>query len=152
MTEQETLAAMASHAFLRGLSERQLAALASYAKSVTIAAGEFLGREGEPASAFYLIHSGRVALEIHTPAGGPVRIQTVGAGEPVGWSWIVPPNRWQFDARAVESVQAFALDADRLREKCEQDHELGYQLLKRLVAVIANRLAATRLQLLDIYR
>ena len=152
MSEQETPAALASHAFLRGLSERQLATMAACAESVTVPAGGFLGREGEPANAFYLIHSGHVALEIHTPAGGAVRIQTVGAGEPVGWSWIVPPHRWQFDARAVEAVQAFALDADRLREKCEQDHELGYQLLKRLVAVIANRLAATRLQLLDIYK
>ncbi len=152
MTEQATRAALASHTFLRGLNETQVAVLAACTKSVTAPAGELLGREGEPANAFYLLQTGRVAIEIHTPNRGQIRIQTVGPGEPVGWSWLVPPHRWQFDARAVDSVTALALDAGSLRDKCEQDHELGYQLLKRLVAVVSSRLAATRLQLLDIYK
>lgn len=140
------------HAFLRGIGDRQLDALASMARFMSFAAGTMIGREGEPAEAFYLVQSGGVALEIHTPERGAVRIATVGAGEPVGWSWLVPPHCWQFDARAVESVQVIMIDGKTLRERCEQDHELGYQLLKRLVTVVASRLAATRLQLLDIYK
>jgi CRP-like cAMP-binding protein len=152
MTEQGILGTFAGHAFLRGLSERYLMALASGAKPFTAAAGELLAREGEPARAFYLIQVGHVALGLHTPDRGVVTVQTVGPGEVLGWSWLVPPHRWQFDCRAADEVRGLAFDADWLREKCEQDHELGYQLLKQLVTVIASRLAATRLQLLDLYK
>ena len=143
MSQPELQVMLSEHAFLRGLSERAVGALAACARTGEFGADQLLGREGEPADVFYLIRSGRVALEIHTPNRGAVRIQTVSAGEPVGWSWLVPPHRWQFDARAVERTQAIAIDGAALREKCEQDHELGYQLLKRLVTVIAGRLAAT---------
>ena len=152
MTEQGVLGTFASHAFLSGLSERHRMLLASGARPFTAAPGELLAREGETAKTFYLIQAGHVALDLHTPDRGVVSIQTVEAGEIVGWSWLVPPHRWQFDCRAVDPVQGLAFDAEWLREKCEQDHELGYHLLKQLVAVIANRLAATRLQLLDIYK
>jgi CRP/FNR family transcriptional regulator, cyclic AMP receptor protein len=152
MSQSELQATLSEHAFVRGLSERSVAALAASVSLVDYGPDQLLGREGEPAEVFYLIRAGRVALEIHTPTRGAVRIQTVGVGEPVGWSWLVPPHRWQFDVRAVELTQTIAIDGAGLREKCERDHELGYQLLKRLVTVIAGRLAATRLQLLDIYQ
>ena len=152
MNQQELLAALSANLFLSGLAERHMAALAACSTNVSVGTDQLLGREGELADAFYLIQFGHVALEIHTPNRGAVRIQTVGPGEPVGWSWLVPPHRWQFDARAVEPIQAIAINGHALREKCEQDHELGYQLLKRLVTVISRRLAATRLQLLDIYK
>ncbi len=152
MTEQGVLGAFASHAFLSGLSERHRMLLASGARPFTAAPGELLAQEGETAKTFDLIQAGHVALDLHTPDRGVVPIQTVGPGEIVGWSWLVPPHRWQFDCRAGDPVQGLAFDAEWLREKCEQDHELGYHLLKQLVAVIANRLAATRLQLLDIYK
>lgn len=152
MSQDELRAMCSDHAFLGGISERSLNALAACAELREYGPDNLLGREGEPADVFYLIRSGRVALEIHTPTRGSVRIQTVGSGEPVGWSWLVPPHRWQFDARATEPTQTIAIDGVALRENCEQDHELGYQLLKRLVTVVAGRLAATRLQLLDIYK
>jgi CRP-like cAMP-binding protein len=141
-----------SHAFLQGMGEASLEYLADCARLVTLTPGQLLGHEQEPANAFYLILSGRVAVETPTPDRGSVRIQTLGPGDIVGWSWLVPPYRWQFDARVVEPLHALALDALCLRGKCEQNHELGYQLLKRLVTVIAGRLAATRLLLLDVYR
>jgi CRP-like cAMP-binding protein len=152
MTEQGLLGTFASHTFLGGLSERQRMLLASGARPIAAAPGELLAREGETATAFYLIQAGHVALDLHTPGRGVASILTVGPGEVVGWSWLVPPHRWQFDCRAVDPVQGLSFDAEWLREKCEQDHELGYHLLKQLVTVIANRLAATRLQLLDIYK
>jgi CRP-like cAMP-binding protein len=149
MTEQ---AVLSSHPFFSSLGERHRTLLASQARPFTATAGELLAREGEPATKFYLIQSGHVALDLHTPGRGVVAIQTVGPGEIIGWSWLVPPHRWQFDCRAVDSVQGLVLDAAWLREKCDQDHELGYLLLKELVTVIGNRLAATRVQLLDIYK
>jgi CRP-like cAMP-binding protein len=152
MTEQEVVSAIASHKFLSGLSEQHRMLLASGARYFTAAPGELLAREGETAKTFYLIQAGHVVVSLHTPERGVVPVQTVGPGEIVGWSWLVPPHHWQFDCRAADKVEGLAFDAERLRQKCEQDHELGYQLLKRLVAVIANRLAATRVQLLDIYK
>jgi CRP/FNR family transcriptional regulator, cyclic AMP receptor protein len=140
------LGAFAGHAFLRGLSQRHLLALASVARPFTTAAGQYLAREGETAHAFYLIQSGHLALETRSPERGQVSVQTVGPGEVVGWSWLVAPYRWQFDCRAVERAQGLALDGAWLRERCELDHEFGYHLLKHLVAVIAGRLAAARRQ------
>jgi CRP-like cAMP-binding protein len=152
MTDQETPDAGIDHAFLRDLPERHQTRLACGARVFNAAPRELLARQGETANTFYLIRSGYVSIGLHTPDRGIVPIQTVGPGEVVGWSWRVPPYRWQFDCRAVDSVQGLALDAEYLRQQCEQDHELGYYLLKQLVAVMGDRLAATRLQLLDIYK
>lgn len=152
MTQERIREILAEHEFLRGLSPQQVSAIAEHASLNEYRAGQVLVRESEPADHFFLVQSGRVALELHTPSQGDIRIQTVGAGEPVGWSWLVPPHRWQFDARSIGASQAIAIRGDALRRLCEQDHELGYQLLKRLVGAIAGRLAATRLQVLDIYQ
>jgi CRP-like cAMP-binding protein len=149
MTETGLLGIFGNHAFLQGLGQRHLMLLASGVKPVRFAPGTHLGREGEAATTFYLIKSGRVSLDLHPPGGGAVSVQSVSPGEVVGWSWLVPPHRWRFDCRATEPVDALAFDAQWLRDKCEQDHELGYQLLKHLVTVIACRLTATRHQLLD---
>lgn len=152
MSESGLLGTFAGHAFLRGLSDRQQMLLASGARPFRAQAGELLAREGSPATMFLLVQEGHVALDLHIPGRGAFPIQTVGPGEVVGWSWIVPPHIWQFDCRAVDATEGLAFDAQWLREKCEQDHELGYQLLKQLVTVVGHRLAGTRLRLLDMYR
>jgi CRP/FNR family transcriptional regulator, cyclic AMP receptor protein len=138
--------------FLRGIEERHLEFLTGCASNVRYAADEFLFKEGQEAAASYLLREGRVALEIDVPGRGAVQIQTVEAGEVLGWSWLYPPYRWQFDARAVEPVRAFALDGNCLRAKCEADHDLGYEVVKRLLYQVHVRLERTRMQLLDIYR
>jgi CRP-like cAMP-binding protein len=152
MADQEVLAALAGHAFLAGMAPEHLQALADCGRRVSVSRDELLGQEREPANAFYLIQAGRVGIEMRTPDRGAVRVQTIGPGDVVGWSWLVPPHRWQFDARVLEPVQAVLLDARQLRDRCEQDPALGYQLLKRLLAVVAGRTAATRRQLLDAVR
>lgn len=146
MNENGLLGIFGNHAFLQGLGPRHLMLLASGVKPVTFSPGAYLGRDGETARTFFLVKSGHVSLETTAPGRGPVAIAKVGPGEVVGWSWLVAPHRWQFDCRANDTVEALAFDAEWLREKCEQDHELGYQLLKHLVTVIAGRLTATRLQ------
>lgn len=148
MSSPGILGAFAQHDFLRGMNDRYLMVLASGARPLRAAAGDYLAREGEPARSFYLINSGTVSLGMHTPDRGVVKVQTVGPGGVIGWSWLVPPHRWQFDARAEEEVLGITLDAEWLREKCEQDHELGYQLFKQVILKIASRLEATRDQLL----
>jgi len=148
MSKQELIHALGKHAFLRGLSEPHLEALAQCTQEITLTADQFLGREREAASTWYLVQSGKVSIEARKSGHAAVRVLVLGPGDIVGWSWIVPPHRWQFDARVLDSVQALALDAEALRRLCETDHELGYQLLKRLIVVVSGRLAATQKQVL----
>lgn len=142
---------LAEHPFFRGLAPEDLALIAGCAANARFAADTYIFREGDEANEFYLIRDGRVALEIHAPGRGPLVIQTLGPGDVLGWSWLVPPYRKQFDARAVEDTRAFVFDGVCIRRKCEEDPRLGYELLKRFAQVIGQRLQSTRLQLLDIY-
>ena len=135
--------------FTAGLAPAHLALLAGCAKNVGLVPG-YIHREGEPADAFYLLRSGSVALEVHGPAGGLV-VETLRGGDALGWSWLFPPHRWSFDVRVLEPTRAIAFDGACLRGKCDLDHELGYQLMKRVARVFTARLAAARLQLLDLY-
>jgi len=143
---------LAEHPFLEGLEERHIKVLVGCASNVVFEAGRFIFREGDEADKFYIIRRGRVALELYAPDRGPIAIQTIGEGEVLGWSWLFPPYRWHFDARAMELTRAIALDGKCLRTKCEEDHSLGYELLKRFSHIIMERLQATRVQLLDLYR
>lgn len=142
---------LAEHPFFAGLDARYIQLIVGCATNVRFDAGQFIFREGEEANEFYIIRHGKVALEIFVPGRGPVIIQTLGEGEILGWSWLIPPYHWRFDARAVELTRAIALDGRCLRAKCEDDHDLGYELLKRFAHIIEQRLQATRLQLLDVY-
>ena len=142
---------LARHPFFAGLEPRHLALLVGCTSNVRFAAGEFLFRAGEAADRFFLVREGHVAIEIVPPGAAPHTVQTVGAGDVLGWSWLVPPYLWRFDARAVEDTRALALDGRCLRDKCDADHDLGYELLKRVAQVMEERLQAARLQLLDVY-
>lgn len=139
------------HPFLRDLSARHLELVVGCASNVRFEANKYLFREEEDANQFYIIRDGKVAVEVRTPNRGSIVVQTVGSGEILGWSWLLPPYQWHFDARAVEGTRAIALDGKCLRIKCENDHDLGYELLKRFAHIMEQRLEATRLQLLDIY-
>jgi CRP-like cAMP-binding protein len=133
------------------LAPDQLELIAGCARNVRFAAGEQLFREGEDADLFYLVRFGVVALETWVPGRGAVRIDTIEAGEVVGWSSLIPPYRYHFDARALDLVRAVAFDGECLREKCHDDPSLGYPLIRRFSEVLAERLQATRLRLLDVY-
>lgn len=133
-----------SHPFLSSLKEWCRMRLASGVKPFAAAPGEYLAREGQPAHAFFLIQEGQI--EICTSEDGKeAKLQTLGPGDVVGWSWIVPPHQWQFDCRAVGCVKGLCFNAAWLRDQCETDTELGYHVVKHLLSVIASRLAATRL-------
>jgi CRP-like cAMP-binding protein len=141
---------LAQHPFFGGLDPRYLELAVGCASNVRFNAGELLFQEGREANRFYLIRAGKIALEIYVPGRGSLTIQTLGEGEILGWSWLIPPYNWRFDARAAEMTRAIVFDGKCLRDKCEQDHELGYELLKRVTAGLGERLDATRYQLLEI--
>lgn len=142
---------LAEHALLRDLEPRHRKLIVGCASNVRFNAGEYVFREGEEADRFYLIRHGRVAIEIFAPGRGVLTVQTIREGELLGWSWLLPPFHWHFDARAMELTRAVALDGKCLRTKCDEDHQLGYEILKRFAHVMERNLQATRLQLLDLY-
>jgi len=135
----------------QGLAPEQLEVIAGCGRTEVIEAGAYVFREGDAADSFYAIRTGRVALEFTAPSRGPLILETLEAGEVLGWSWLFEPYRVRYDARAVEQVHAISFDGVCLRGKCERDHELGYTLVRRFAAVITERLQATRLRLLDVY-
>ena len=134
-----------------GLDEGALELLAGCASNVRFDPGKLLFEEGRPADEFYVVRHGSVAIESHAPARGAMTIETIGPGEVVGWSWLFPPYRWHFDARALTQVRATAFDGACLRGKCDDDPGLGYDLMQRFAQVMIDRLQATRLRLLDLY-
>jgi len=142
-------AIVASHPFLKDLDPHQQRILADCAMEKTFEADELIFREGDPANRFYLILEGKVALESYVKERGRVEIQTIASNDVLGWSWLLPPYYWQFDARAVEPTKAIFFYATPLRDEAEEDHELGYQLYKRISAVMLKRLQATRRRLLE---
>jgi CRP-like cAMP-binding protein len=125
--------------------------MAGCARLRVFAPGTLLLAEGAPADEFFLIRRGGVAIETEVPGRGPVTLETLGDGELVGWSWLVPPYRSAFGARAVDAAHVIAFDGACLRGKCEQDPALGYDLLKVVAATFVRRLEDTRLRLLDLY-
>ncbi len=139
------------HAFFAGVDEGTVLTVAGCAANVVFKEDAFVFRQGEPADRFFIVRTGKVAVEIHDPSRGAMGIQTVCAGEVLGWSWMFEPYRWRFDARALDTVRATSLDARCLREKCEQDPRLGYLLMRRISAMIVERLMGVRLQMLDLY-
>ncbi len=138
-------------AVFQGMDPDQLAFVAGCGWRVHITAGDTVFKLGEPADRFFVLESGRVALEVRGAHARALRVTTVGAGEVLGWSWLFPPYTWQFDARAVDEVQAVAFDGACLRAKLEDDPTFGYDLMKRFGAVVLERLHAARLQLVDLY-
>lgn len=142
-------ARLLDHPFLRGLEPAQLQILSANAMQVDIPAGEVIFREGDSANRFYLIHSGEVVLESQDTADGrSAVIDTIGAGDVLGWSWMYPPYYWHFDARATKPTKATFLYATRLREAFEADPKLAYALALRVAEVVIKRLQATRRRLL----
>jgi len=142
---------LTTHPFFAGMRPEHLQLVVGCASNVRFDAGKFILREGEEANEFYLLRHGKVALEVYAPDRGPITIQTLGEGDILGWSWLVPPYRWKFDARVIEMTRAIALDGKCLREKSEHDCQLGYELLKRFSQVMVEHLQAARFQLLNVY-
>ena len=139
---------VALHPFLAGMNSEQLVLLTDCAIPVHFEKGQIIFREGDMANRFYLIESGKVVLESNAGLDNPLIIDTISPGDLLGWSWMFPPYTWQFTARAVEPTAAIFFYGTILREYCEKDHSLGYELLKRMSAVMVKRLQAARTNML----
>jgi CRP-like cAMP-binding protein len=139
------------HPFFAGLDPDDAGFVARCGVNRVVGADEFLFRAGDPADQFYVVRSGRVAVELYAPGRGPLILDTVGEGAVLDAAWLIPPYRWQFDARAVTAARLVALDATCLRARCDEHPALGYRLMQRTAVIMQERLEAARVRLLDLY-
>jgi CRP/FNR family cyclic AMP-dependent transcriptional regulator len=135
--------------FLHGVSDDHLARLAEVTTLITVPAGHRFFAAGTVARQFWLIRAGQVAMDVDVPGQGRIVVETLGRGDLIGVSWFFPPFQWQFGAVAVQPTEALELDAAAVRQRCDEDPELGYQITRRLVTVVAKRLQATRRRMLE---
>ena len=136
MIKLDIPALLKAHPVLAGLPGEVLDELVGCARNVAFKTGALLLTEGETADTLYLVRRGRVGLEVHSPGHGTRVIETAGPGDAVGWSWLIPPYTWQFDARALEPVGVVAVDGACLRAKTAADPALGYALMQRVAGLL----------------
>jgi CRP-like cAMP-binding protein len=136
---------LAQQPFLAGLDRRHLRLLTGLASQKRFD----VFYEGQPANEFYLVCRAKVGIETAVLGCEAIVIQTQSPGDVVGWSWLLPPYEWHYSARALELTEVIALDGKALRGRCEEDHDLGYEIMKRFALVIVQRLVATRGRLLN---
>jgi CRP-like cAMP-binding protein len=134
-----------------GLKPEYLQLISSWGRLIELDADEYVLREGERAQTFYIIRRGAIALEVRGAGRAVLIVDTKHDGDIVGWSWLFAPYRWQFDGRTTETCSLVAIEGARLRDMCEDDHEFGYQLMRRFASVVQQMLQNTRMQLLDFY-
>ena len=144
-------AELGQHAFLRGMPDRYVAVLARVCRLTQVPEGYRFFDEGDSANHLWLIASGHVALDVHSPGPSRLIVETLGRGDLLGLSWVVPPYEWQFGATAVQDTSAFELDAAGVRAACDADPGLGYELLRRVMSAASSRLQAARIRMLDLY-
>lgn len=142
---------LAEHPFLVDLPQPWLHRLSAQAHPVVYQGGRRLFSERSPAERFWLMRSGRVALDLHVPGRGDVVLEHLGAGTVLGWSWLFPPFRWQFGAIAAEQTHAIEFSGAGVRRLVAEDAELGRELTTRFMGVVVDRLQASRTRLLDLY-
>jgi CRP/FNR family transcriptional regulator, cyclic AMP receptor protein len=142
-----TPALTSMHPFLTGISERHRGIFLHGAKEQEFAPGEIIFREGEPANALFLIETGEVVLEALSPGNRRTPIQTLGAGEVLGWSWLFPPFAWHFQARATQPTRVICCDGGHLLVQAEEDPRFGYDVMRRIAQILIHRLEAARQRL-----
>jgi CRP/FNR family cyclic AMP-dependent transcriptional regulator len=137
---------------IQELSDEHIAFLSGCTKNVRYQEGDYLFREGAEADWLYMVRKGKISLEVYDAQRGTIVLETLHAGELIGWATIFPPYRWHADARAVKDTLVFAVDGACLRQKLEHDHDFGYAFTRMMLREVHRRLERSRLQILDVYR
>lgn len=145
MTDGSLKIYLAQHPMFKELAPEHIEKIAGYASVQRYERQQIVFEQDKVADRFYIVREGRVTVEIPSIDGEPFAIQALGDGSMLGWSWLLPPYRWNFDARATAPSTIIEVDGVKLREACEADPALGYQLMKRVAALMAERLNAARM-------
>ncbi len=140
---------LSKHEFFMGLEESFMKFLVDNAKELTIKEGNVLFQQGKTADRFYLLRNGQVSVQIPALVGPILELQLLGANQILGWSWLIPPYRWNFVARAVEDTDVLEFDGSAILARCEEDPRFGYELFKRFTSLMSARLDAARSKMMD---
>ncbi len=140
---------LSTHKFFSGLDESSMKFLSESATRILIKRDDVLFQQGESADKFYLLLNGRVSVQVPALVGPALEMQSLGKDQMLGWSWLIPPYRWNFQARVVEDSELLEFDGGAILARCEEDPKFGYQLLKRFAALMSERLDAARQNMMD---
>ena len=138
------------HPFFNGIKDEHLRSIVENATVERFEPGDIIVKEGDPAQTFYLIRSGNVALQQVSYRAEPFTVITLRRGDIIGWSWLFPPYRWRLTAKVLDITRAIALDGEKLRARCEEDHHLGYELMKHFAQIIDSRFDAVSEHLVEV--
>ncbi len=140
---------LSAHAFFSGLDGSFVKFLSSVATERQIKKGDVLFQQGKRADKFYLLRHGQVSVQVPALMGPVLEIQNLGEDQVLGWSWLIPPYRWSFQARAMEDSDLLEFDGSAILAHCEEDPHFGYELLKRFASLMSERLDAARQKMMD---
>jgi CRP-like cAMP-binding protein len=140
---------LSAHAFFSGLDDSFMKFLTSSVKAIQIKEGHVLFQQGKPANKFYLVRNGKISVQVPALMGPTLELQTLGEDQILGWSWLIPPYRWNFHARALEDSEVLEFDGSAILARCEEDPKFGYELFKRFAALMSERLDAARQKMMD---
>ncbi|MDH3389111.1 MAG: cyclic nucleotide-binding domain-containing protein [Gammaproteobacteria bacterium] len=149
MSKQAIERYLSSHKFFSGLDDASMKFLLNSVTELQVKEGEVLFQQGKPADKFYLLREGQVCIQVPAIMGPTLDIQTLGKDEILGWSWLIAPYRWHFQARAQEDSNLLEFDGKSILVHCEEDPGFGYELLKRFAALMSERLDAARQNMMD---
>ena len=149
MNKQSIEDYLSSHAFFSGLDENFMQFASNSATELQLKKGDILFRQGEPADKFFLLRRGQVSVQVPALVGPALEIQHLGEDQILGWSWLMPPFRWHFLARAVEDTDLIEFDGSAILAHCEEDPKFGYELFKRFAALMSERLEVARQKMID---
>jgi CRP-like cAMP-binding protein len=138
--------------FFSGLAPEIIGFLAEHAKRRRLEAGEILFRHGDNARHFYVIADGTVSVEVAAIEGPALELQELGPGAILGWSWLIAPYKWSFQARATTAANVVEFDGTAILAGCDDDATLGYELLKRFSALMSERLHFARRKMMEAWR
>jgi len=147
---EDLTAKLKEHTFCKDFTRDQVDVIASLSTWRDFQTNEVIFRTGDPSDKFFMVFSGHISIAVFLSDRGTTAIETIGEGDILGWSWFSPPYQWRFSAMALEETGAIAVNGKALREICEKDHALGYQILKKLILVYTQRLEMARSQILDL--
>lgn len=140
---------LSTHPFFSGMDEDFLSFLKDSAAELVIKKGDVLFRQGKPADKFYLLREGQISIQVPALVGPSLEIQHLGDNQLLGWSWLIPPYRWNFLAKAETDSKLLEFDGKAILARCESDPQFGYELFKRFAALMSARLDAARQKMMD---
>lgn len=149
MNNQPTAEYLATHPFFSGLSDDILKFLCECSETFEIKKGQILFRQDEKADKFYIVRNGRISIEIPAIMGPTLELQSLGNDQVLGWSWLISPYKWSFQAEAEEDTELLMFDGAAILAHCEQDSRFGYELLKKFAALMSIRLDAARKRMMQ---